>query len=488
MTHKTRILPSVKISIIPVLFLFASIAYVIFTKGAEDVLTYAPVLLLAASAFAIILAKITTRRSYKAFYLGIVRSARQVGPAIPILLLIGTVSATWILSGLVPTLITYGLSILSENTFLIITCSVCAAISVLSGSSWATIATIGVAFLGIGKVMGYSDGWIAGAIISGAYFGDKISPLSDTTVLASTSCEVPLFTHIRYLTITTVPTMVIALAVFLIVGHTTTLNSVVSADETSAALAAIFNITPWLMIIPAVTGALIVFRVNTNITLIASSLLGLAFIFIFQPHIIPTLSDNSFIASLKILFTETNLNTGNELIDQLITTRGISGMLPTVYLVVCAGTFGGSMLGTGMLGSLTAAFCRVVSSPRKIVGSTIGTGLFLNAVTADQFLSIVILGNLYKSVFKKARLEPRLLSRTVEDSVSVTSVLIPWGSCGLTQATVLSVPTITYLPYCIFNWLTPIMSLTIVYLGFKIEGVSSRFKNMRAVRNQPDRV
>lgn len=476
MTKKTRIVPSFRISIIPVITLFIGILSVIFTKGAEEVLTYAPFFLLIASAVAAILALLTTRRPAKAYYAGIIRSGQQIAPALPILLLIGSISATWILSGLVPSLITYGLSILSERMFLVITCAVCASISVLSGSSWVTIATIGVAFLGIGKIMGYSDGWIAGAIISGAYFGDKISPLSDTTVLASSSCGVPLFNHIRYMTLTTVPTMTVALIVFFFAGKTAGSGESVSADMTTSVLAGTFNITPWLLIIPAVTGAMILLRVNTVITLITSSLLGLSFIFIFQPQIIAQLGDNSLISSVKVLFTRTGVETGSDLVNQLITTRGIGGMLPTVYLVVCAGTFGGTMLGTGMLGSLTSTFCNVVRAPRKIVGSTLGTGLFLNAITADQFLSIVILGNLYKSVYKRARLQPKLLSRTVEDSVSVTSVLIPWGSCGVTQATVLSVPTLTYLPYCIFNWLTPLVSLTIVYLGFRIEGIATRFR------------
>lgn len=462
------------------LVLLAGLGAIIFTMGADAVLGFAPVMLLIASASSLILSVFTTRRPVKAFNAGIMTSARQIGPALPILLLIGTIAATWMLSGLVPTLISYGLSVISERMFLVTACAICAAISVLSGSSWTTIATIGVAFMGIGKVLGYSDGWIAGAIISGAYFGDKISPLSDTTVLASSSCNVPLFTHIRYLTYTTIPAMAIALAIFFFAGKSDSLDAQQSASQTISTLSGVFNLSPWLMVIPVITGAMIALRVNTLITLTASTFLGLAAIFIFQPDIIAQMGDNGFFASVRILFSETSVRTGSEMLDQLVTTRGLLGMLSTVYLVVCAGIFGGTMLGTGMLRSLTSTFCRYVRSPRKIVGSTIFTGLFMNAVTADQFLSIVILGNLFKSAYKKARLQPRLLSRTVEDSVSVTSVLVPWGSCGVTQATVLGVPTLVYLPYCFFNWLTPVVSLAVVYLGIRTQGITRRtFLNIR---------
>lgn len=468
------ITPSARISVIPVLILLAGIGGVILTQGAGEVLTYAPLFLLLASFSAFILARQTTRRYGKAYLAGLKTSARQIAPALPILFLIGTIAATWMLSGLVPTLISYGLGIISEKLFLVIACAICAAISVLSGSSWTTIATIGVAFMGIGKVMGYSDGWIAGAIISGAYFGDKISPLSDTTVLASSSCEVPLFTHIRYLTYTTIPAMAIALLIFFFAGETGSTGAEESASETISALSGVFTLSPWLLVIPAVTGLLIALRINTLITLTVSTGLGLAAIFIFQPDIVTAVADSGSEAAFRILFSETSVQTGSEMLDSLITTRGITGMLPTVFLVICAGIFGGTMLGTGMLRSITSTFCRYVRSPRKIVGSTIFTGLFMNAVTADQFLSIVILGNLFKNAYKRARLQPRLLSRTVEDSVSVTSVLVPWGSCGVTQATVLGVPTLTYLPYCFFNWLTPLVSLTVIYLGIRTQGIARR--------------
>ena len=362
--------------------------------------------------------------------------------------------------------------------FLFIACGVCAIISVLSGSSWTTIATIGIAFQGIGNVMGYSEGWIAGAIISGAYFGDKVSPLSDTTVLASSSCKVDLFTHIKYLMLTSMPAILLALATYGIVGIFYNPSATTNPSDILLALNSSFNISPWTLIIPIITGILIAMRVKTYITLAISSLLGLIGIFFSQPQIITVLgytSSRSDIAIMcsDILFTETSITTGNELLDSLVGTGGVAGMLPTIYLVLCAMIFGGTLIGTGMLGSITQTFTNKIHSLRQTVGATVGSGLFLNCCTGDQYLSILLGGNLFRNLYKKNGLEPRLLSRSLEDSISVTSVLIPWNSCGVTQSTVLGVATLTYLPYCIFNLASPLLSLFFSWTGWKIR----RLKN-----------
>ncbi len=404
--------------------------------------------------------RVATRRGLK---MGLVRSAMQILPAVPILLCIALVATTWMLSGVVPTLIYYGLQTLSPRLFLVAACGVCSVISVMTGSSWTTIATIGVAFMGIGEVMGFSDPWIAGAIISGAYFGDKVSPLSDTTVVASSTAGVDLFTHIRYLTITTVPAMAIAMGVFFAVGCLSDVGTPSDSSPILHTLITTFVITPWTLLIPVVTLILIVMRVPTLIVLLAASLLGGVGIFIFQPQL-----EMDIVELLTSLWSGSTLSTGNSSLDELVATGGILGMLPTVFLVLSAMVFGAVTIGTGMLARLTDAFTSRLTKRTSIVGATVASGLAMNCATADQYLSLIITGNMYRALYRRNGLEARLLGRSMEDSISVTSVLIPWNSCGVTQATVLGVSTLAYFPCCIFNLLTPLMSIIVARLGFMI--------------------
>ncbi|MDE6769020.1 MAG: sodium:proton antiporter, partial [Muribaculaceae bacterium] len=310
-----------------------------------------------------------------------------------------------------------------------------------------------MAFMGIGQVMGYSDPWIAGAVISGAYFGDKVSPLSDTTVVASSSCGVDLFTHIRYLLLTAGPSMGIALLVFLIEGliHEPTMVGEQHSQMLDV-LHITFNITPWVLIVPAITLLLIALKLNTMITLAISSALGVVAMLIFQPQI-PL--DAEYI---KAVWSGAVFNTSDQGFNDLVSTSGVLGMLPTIYLVLSAMLFGGAMIGTGMLRAISTAITRKLKGVKGIIGATIGSGLMLNGFTADQYLSIIIGANMYKEVYARTGLEAKKLSRTLEDSISVTSVLIPWNSCGLTQSAVLGVSTIAYFPYCVFNYLSPVMS------------------------------
>ncbi len=462
------------VALSPVILLLVSLIVLIAVKGAGAVNEWSAPILLSAALIACLISVLGYDRPLKALRLGMIKSFRQILPSFPVLLLIGAVSATWMLSGTVPLLIDYGLKILNPTLFLFITCATCAVISVLSGSSWTTIATIGVAFMGIGKVMGFSDGWIAGAIISGAYFGDKVSPLSDTTVLASSSTGVRLFTHIRYLMLTSVPAMLIALAIFALAGVFTDLNDAANAPEIERSLEVTFNLSPWLLTVPAITVTAILLRFNTNLVLTISALCGLAAIFIFQPDIIHTFIETghtSWSAAFRILLTDTNIATGSDLLDPLVATGGMKGMLPTVALVAAAMVFGGALMGSGMLSVITRAFTRRLNGPRSVVSATVASGLFLNSCTADQYLSIIIGGNLYRKIYNRNRLESRLLSRSLEDSVSVTSVLIPWNSCGVTQSAVLGVSTLTYLPYCFFNFLSPAMSIFMAWTGFKVRRI-----------------
>lgn len=459
------------VALIPIILLLTSLITLIAIEGASAVQDWSAPVLLGAAAVSCIIALLFYRRPVKALKIGMWKSFRQILPSFPVLLLIGAVSATWMLSGTVPLLIDYGLKVLNPTMFLFITCATCSVISVLTGSSWTTIATIGVAFMGIGTVMGYSDGWVAGAIISGAYFGDKVSPLSDTTVLASSSTGVRLFTHIRYLMITSVPAMLLALAVFALAGIFTTLDHTPDATAIEHALEANFNLTPWLLIIPAITITAIFMRFNTNIVLVVSALSGLIATFIFQPGIIDNFLQAGHSISgtaARILLTDTATSTGSDILDPLVATGGMAGMIPTVKLVAAAMVFGGALMGSGMLSTITEAFTRRLDGPRSIVSATVASGLFLNSCTADQYLSIIIGGNLYRKIYNRNRLESRLLSRSLEDSVSVTSVLIPWNSCGVTHSAVLGVSTLVYLPYCLFNILSPIMSLAMAWTGYRI--------------------
>jgi NhaC family Na+:H+ antiporter len=460
--------PSLAISLIPVLILLGALVSLIIFVDTDAISEYSPLILLGAACTALGLSWLSGTCDGQRLRQGMMRSARQISPALPLLVLISMVTATWMYSGVVPLLIDYGLRVLNPTFFLVIACAVCSAISVLTGSSWTTIATIGVAFMGIGSVMGFSPGWIAGAIISGAYFGDKISPLSDTTVIASSSCGVDLFAHIRYMMLTSGPSMIIALAVFGIAGAVNAPDAATTSTAEAALIGMLentFNITPWLLVIPLITAILIARKVNTLITLAVSSVLGFSGVFAFQSQLLTTITSDGV---LGLIWSETTLHTANAELNSLLTTGGILGMIPTLELVTCAMIFGGVMIGTGMLGTIAGAFTHRLTHRRSIVGATVASGLVLNSLTADQYLSIIIGSNMYRDVYSRFHLQPRLLSRTLEDSISVTSVLIPWNSCGVTQSTVLGVATLTYLPYCVFNYLSPIMSMVMVTIGFRI--------------------
>lgn len=445
------------ISIIPIAFLLVTLLLLIIFKGAGSINDWSPFVLLSAAAVSLSLTLFWRKRrggiAAGELKRGLRVSATQILPAVPVLLFIAILSTTWMLGGVVPTFINYGVHLLNPKLFLVSVCAVSACISVLTGSSWTTIATIGVAFMGIGQVLGYSDPWIAGAVISGAYFGDKVSPLSDTTVVASSSCGVDLFTHIRYLLLTAGPSMGVAMLVFMAVGFFN--NPVAAADSHSAMLDTLhstFNITLWVLLVPAITLTLIAFRLNTILTLGVSSALGVVAMILSQPQIPFNLD---FLSSV---WGGAEFATSDDSFNRLVSTSGILGMLPTIYLVLSAMIFGGVMIGTGMLRSLSEALTKRLRGRKSVLAASLGSGLMLNSFTADQYLSIIIGANMYKGAYSRAGMEPKMLSRSLEDSISVTSVLIPWNSCGLTQSAVLGVSTLVYAPFCIFNWISPIMS------------------------------
>lgn len=406
-----------------------------------------------------------------------IENIRLSAPAIIILLLIGALSATWMLSGIVPTMIYYGLKILNPNIFLLSATIICAIVSLMTGSSWTTIATIGVALMGVGSALGFSEGWIAGAIISGAYFGDKLSMLSDTTIMASSTVGVRIFDHIRYMMITTIPAFLIAIAIFLVAGLVVREESSLSNICYSDALTESFNISGWLLIIPLVTGYMIQRRLPAIITLFVSTLMAVVAMIVSQPEIMAQVvgvgaeeltAAQIFEAAVTSCYSSTSIETPVAEVTELVATRGMEGMLVTIWLIICAMCFGGVMTGSGMLQRITDLFARWVRRTNAVVGSTLLGGVFFNLCTADQYISIILTGRLFKGLYESVGLEPRLLSRSVEDAASVTSVLVPWNSCGMAQSAVLGVSTWVYLPYCFFNLLSPVVSLVVATVGYKI--------------------
>ena len=473
--------PSAIVSLMPFIVLVAALSMVIYVFGADALSGASQVALMFSAGVTVVLAMILYKIPWKIFEEAILDNITSVGTSIVILLLIGAVAGSWMVSGVVPTLIHYGMKVIFPEIFLFASCVISALIAVMTGSSWTTIATIGVALVGIGTAQGYEPGWIAGAIISGAYFGDKVSPLSDTTVLASSSAGTPLFTHIRFMMVTTVPSFIITLIIFLVVSLMHGEGSAMRAADFSNDLKHTFNISPWLLLVPVLTAVLIVRKVSAIATLFIAAVIAGVFALIFQPHIIGAVAAGvapdpsaglSFVDGFKGLmisyYGSTAIDTGNAALNDLVATRGMAGMLNTVFLIIAASTFGGTLVGSGMLQSLTDALVRFVRRRVTMVASTVGTGIFANMITGDQYLSILLTSSLYKKLYHERGYESKLLSRSVEDSATVVSVLIPWNSCGMTQATVLKVATLEYLPYCFFNLLSPLMSIFIAAIGYKI--------------------
>ena len=464
------------LSLVPLAVLVGLLVLVIRCFGSDAIEGGSQIALLSGAAVCVMLAVFVCRCPWQRLEDAVLDNIHTSASSIIILLLIGAIAGSWMVSGVVPTLICYGLKVLHPSIFLVATCVICALVSIITGSSWTTIATIGVALMGIGRAEGFGDGWIAGAIISGAYFGDKVSMLSDTTVLASSTVKVPIFRHIRYMLYTTVPSFVVALIVFAAVGLAGNTSSSAQIATVTDSLHAAFNISAWLLVVPVLTGVLIARKLPALVTLFLSSVAACIAAVLFQPEVLAQIAGvgeidfmSGFRAIMQSCYGPTAIRTGNEELDALVATRGMAGMLNTIWLVVCAMCFGGVMTGSGMLSSITDIFLRVVRRAGSVVASTVGAGLFFNICTADQYISIILTGNLFRDLYRRNGLAPELLSRSVEDSATVCSVLIPWNSCGMTQATVLGVATFTYLPYCIFNLASPLMSVLVTSLGYKVK-------------------
>ncbi len=399
--------------------------------------------------------------------------------ALLILLLIGALSGTWLIAGIIPAFIHYGLQILEPGIFLFAACVICAVLSLATGSSWGTVGTVGIALMGIGQALGLHDGWVAGAIISGAYFGDKMSPLSDTTNIAPAVAGSDLFTHIRYMLYTTVPSIALALLVFLVAG----LGGGAQGTEVElgagfgAAVKDAFNIHPGLFIAPVAVIVLIARKVAAAPALFIGVLLGALTAVVFQPDLVRSLGEaggatTRWGAAYRTIFQAMSVDvavvTGDPLADELLNSGGMAGMLNTVWLILCAMVFGATMEATGMLRRITESLLRGVSSTFGLISRTAGTCLAFNVLASDQYLAIVVPGNMYKAAYEEQGLAPENLSRTLEDTGTVTSVLIPWNTCGVAQSGILGISTFAYLPYCVFNWISPLTTLTVAALGWNI--------------------
>lgn len=479
--NKEKRIPPAWLSAIPLATLVGLLAVTISIFGSDSLSGPSQIALLASTAVAVLLGMSYCHVTWSEIERNIEEKVHDTTVSIYILLVIGMLSGAWMISGIVPTLICYGIQVIHPAVFLASACVISAVVSLMTGSSWTTIATIGLALLGIGRALGFDDGWTAGAIISGAYFGDKISPLSDTTVLASSVSGTPLFTHIKYMMLTTGPTIAITLVIFIVAGFFMGNASDSDTAQYISALENTFTITPWLMLVPVLTAVLIYKKIPSLIVLFLSTMMAALMALIFQPDILLQIAGAAreitgvrvidlFKGTVTTLCTSTAVETGVPLLNDLVSTSGMAGMLDTVWLILSAMIFGGAMAASGMLNSfLHAIFSRLVKTRVGLVAATVINGISINLLTGDQYISIILTANMFKEEYEGQGYESCLLSRSTEDSATVTSVLIPWNTCGMTQSTVLGVATLVYFPYCFFCYLSPLMSVVQAALGWKIK-------------------
>ena len=418
--------------------------------------------------------------SYKQMLQQVAENLKSVTGAILILLFVGALAGTWLVSGIIPAMIYYGLQILNPTFFLAACIIICALISVATGSSWTTSATVGIALIGIGKAMGLPVGMIAGAVISGAYFGDKMSPLSDTTNLAPAMAGGELFSHIRYMTITTVPTILVTLLVFLIIGFTQETTAVAQTEPLLLAIKERFSINPILFIVPVFVVVLITRKTPPLVALLIGTLLGAVFALLFQRPLLAELAGVApldMTAGYKVVMNtitvSTAVETTNPMLNDLFQSGGMAGMLGTIWLIICAMVFGGIMDAIGALKAISAALLNWAESTFQLFASTVVSCLAINVTASDQYLSLVVPGKMFEQAYKDRNLAPENLSRTLEDSGTVTSVLVPWNTCGAYQSGVLGVSVADYFIYAIFNWLSPFTTLLFAAIGYKIKQLKS---------------
>jgi NhaC family Na+:H+ antiporter len=473
-------------ALIPVFALIGMLAYnVLFVYNGEDDNALGgsnQFILLLGGGVAAIIGYITKVPFHKMLD-EVANNIKSTAGAILILLMVGALAGTWMVSGIIPSMIYYGLQILSPAIFLPATLIICSVISIATGSSWTTSATVGIALIGIGGALGFDLGMVAGAIISGAYFGDKLSPMSDTTNLAPAMAGTDLFTHIKYMTLTTIPTYIITLILFIILGLSVEVSGDANTNDLLNSITASFNVTPILFLVPVIVIGLIVKKTEPLVALLVGTLLAGIFAIIFQPEIVTQITgaDNLTFKSaykgvMQAITTEVVVPTENKTLIDLFTSGGMAKMLPTIWLILCAMVFGGIMDAIGALSKISESLLKLAHTTFGLFASTVGSCLALNITASDQYLAIVVPGKMFAKAYKDKGLAPENLSRTLEDTGTVTSVLVPWNTCGAYQAGTLGVATIDYLPYAFFNILSPFMTLIFAAFNIKIKQLVTEIK------------
>ena len=465
---------SLTTALLPLFFLVVLLSYNVIIYGDDALNGSNQFILLIGGAIAAIIG-FKKKISYDSMLEKIADNLKSVTGALLILLFVGALSGTWLISGIIPAMIYYGLQILHPSIFLPACIVICAIISISTGSSWTTSATVGIALIGIGSVLKIPLGMVAGAIISGAYFGDKLSPLSDTTNLAPAMAGGELFDHIKYMTYTTVPSILFTLIVFSILNLTQNYNVLPDTGDLLGAIREKFTINFWLFLVPITVIILIVKKTPPLVALLVGTLMGALFAIFFQPQILLDITGSktlnskiAYKAILDAISVSTQVNTSNAILNDLFISGGMKGMLDTIWLIICAMVFGGVMDAIGALRVISNALLSWAKNTFQLFASTVASCLTINLTASDQYLSIVIPGKMFSKAYEERNLAPENLSRTLEDSGTVTSVLIPWNTCGAYQSGVLGVSVLEYFFFAIFNWLSPLMTLIYAALSIRI--------------------
>ncbi|NAS30043.1 Na+/H+ antiporter NhaC [Flavobacteriaceae bacterium R38] len=467
-------------ALLPVFVLVGMLAYNVYVFGDNALSGSNQFILLLGGAVAAIVG-FFNKVSYKQMLSEVAENIKSTAGAILILLMVGALAGTWLISGIIPSMIYYGLQILNPTIFLAACVIICSIISIATGSSWTTAATVGIALIGIGDALGVSLGMTAGAVLSGAYFGDKMSPLSDTTNLAPAMAGGELFSHIRYMALTTVPTIVVTLLVFIILGFTIDTSGAADTESILTSIKSSFNINGWLFIVPIVVVLLILKKTPPLLALLIGTLLGGIVAIIAQPDVVLSVSGEktlNFNAAYKgvmnAITVNTSVATDNPALNGLFSAKGMEGMLSTIWLIICAMVFGGVMDGIGALSRISKALLSLATTTFGLFASTVASCLALNVTASDQYLALVVPGKMFSKAYKDKGLAPENLSRTLEDSGTVTSVLVPWNTCGAYHSGVLGVGVGEYFLYAVFNWLSPFMTLLFAAFNIKIKQLTNK--------------
>lgn len=470
---------SITEALIPVIALILMLGYNVFVYGDEALSGSNQFVLLLGAAFAAVVG-FFNKVSFQKMMEEVSENIKSTVGAILILLMVGALAGTWLVSGIIPSMIYYGLQILSPTIFLPATLIICSIISIATGSSWTTSATVGIALIGVGGALGFDLGMVAGAVISGAYFGDKLSPMSDTTNLAPAMAGTDLFTHIRYMMLTTVPTYIITLILFIILGLSVETEGNINIALLLKDIETSFTISAWLFLVPAIVIGLIAKKTEPLVALFIGTLLAAIFAIIFQPHIINQIAgvesmtfQSAYKGVMEAITTNVIIPTENKTLVALFTSGGMQKMLGTIWLILCAMVFGGIMDAIGALARISKTLLKLAHTTFGLFASTVGSCLALNITASDQYLAIVVPGKMFAKAYKNKGLAPENLSRTLEDSGTVTSVLIPWNTCGAYQSGTLGVSTFDYLPYAFFNIISPFMTLIFAAFNIKIRQLVS---------------